>query len=691
MADNEDQELVQNSRIFYEAFLPGAVTRLRNQALAQVVGVADREDALEGLDRTQLVDAVRKYLADWQNAGGEVDALIEEAAQRSEFRIQAPSTLFVTPYPLVLRCATCGALQNHDKPRRQHEHLLATAYGRISGLDSAHGSSIRCTQKGCGGHMTQVPFVVVHRCGHLSQIGTPPAARSYDQLGLRHNAGMYRQNVFFDLLTDSNIASASVEMCPTCTVGRVPDSSTLQKGTPVSGGDAFFPQVIQFVALSKKPGELVSNIQAELAKQPESTLKGRARDLAEGIALGLLGHIDSEALQAQLLQLLEGGEARPEDMADIDRQRQELLGEIGQLDSLIAGGLALHKSRDSAKERLSKLISRMGASEGTFGEVRQFIPDDAVLLDLIRQRRTMEAVLLRHDVGRQSVSQLIASTPDPVLEESRAQDWSDVRDTYGIQDIAHIPDLKVVLSAVGFTREKREPEREPDQIAVKLNPFEDRIRTAAKGKAVLYAFSAQTEALWIRLDPVKVLRWCVDHAGWEAPPEACFASAAAAQACLLARSPALTSAPGAAIELTKTVGHSAAAPFHLLHTISHSLMLTARRHSGYDSQSLTEYLFPMDLSFLVYVTSVQNYTAGGLLTLFQHYLRRWFDDASLHAFNCAFDPICSDVGSSCPGCIQLPRGCETFNAGVSRSYLHGGFADKGQGLWIPNGFWQPQN
>src|SRR5882762_10671076 len=91
MAENVEQELVQNSRIFYEAFLPGAVTRLRNQALALVVGVSDKEDALEGLDRTQLVDAVRKYLADWKIAGGSVDALIEEAAERHEFRVQAPS------------------------------------------------------------------------------------------------------------------------------------------------------------------------------------------------------------------------------------------------------------------------------------------------------------------------------------------------------------------------------------------------------------------------------------------------------------------------------------------------------------------------------------------------------------------------------------------------------------------------
>jgi hypothetical protein len=688
MAENIEQELVQNSRIFYEAFLPGAVTRLRNQSLAMVVGVADKEDALEGLDRTQLVDAVRKFLSDWKIAGGSVDALVEEAAERNEFRVQAPSEIYVTPFPLVLRCQTCGALENHDKPRRQHEHILASTYGRVSGIEGSSKATIRCAQKGCGGRMQQVPFVVVHRCGHISSISTPPSARGYSHLGLRHNTGMFRQNTFFDLQTNDNVATAHTEMCPTCSVGRTPDLSTLQKGTPVSGGDAFFPQVIQFVALSKKPGELISNVQSELVRLPDGNLSGRAKDLAEGVAYGLLGCIGSEALQSQLLQILEGGEVAPEEFSSIKLEREKLEQEIAKLEELILSGMNFESIRDGSREKLSKLISRMGASEGTFSDVRQYIESDAVLLDLIRQRRTMEAVLLRHDVGLQGMADSVEATTDPVVKLGRADDWKHVQSSFGIQSVAHIPDLKVVLTAVGFTREKREPERTQDEILVKLNPFEDRVRASAKGKAVLYAFSAQTEALWIRLDPIKVLQWCVKHAGWEAPPASALKSAASAQAHLLAQSPALTSAPGSVTELTKTVGVSAAAPFHLLHTISHALMLTARRHSGYDSQSLTEYLLPMDLSFLIYVTSVQNYTAGGLLTLFQHYLRRWFEDASLHAFNCAFDPICSDVGSACPGCIQIARGCETFNAGVSRAYLHGGYIDKSQSLWVPTGYWQ---
>lgn len=692
MSDNiNEQELVQNSRIFFEAYLPGAVTRLRNQALALVEGVSDKEEALEGLDRTQLNEAVRKFIADWKAAGGAVDVLLQEASERMEFRIQAPFELYVTPFPLVLRCQKCGALENHDKPRRQHEHVLASTEARISGGHGNNKGVIRCRELGCHGHMQQVPYVVVHRCGHLAPMAIPPAARGIPRLGLRHNTGVYRQNTFFNLDTGENVGSAYTDMCPTCSVVNGPNASALLKGTPVGSGDAFFPQTVQFVALSKVPGELVSNIQKELVRLPDGNLAGRVKDLAEGVAYGLLGRIDSEALQAQLFQIVDGNVASPQELAQLKKERETLEEQIKKLSEMIAGGVDLTSVRDASKERLSKLVSRMGAAEGTFADVRNYINADFVLLALIRERRTMEAVLLRHDVGRQDIRTAIENAADPVVKLSRSEDWNYVQSTFGLQGIAHIPDLNVVLAAVGFSREKREPEKIAGDIAVKLNPFEDRVRSAAKGKANLYAISAQTEALWIRLDPIRVLRWCVANAGWDTPPPDVFSAASRAHAYLLARSAVLTAAPGSAAEITKVVGATAAAPFHLLHSVSHVLMLTARRHSGYDSQSLTEYLMPMDLSFLIYVTSVQNYTAGGLLTLFQHYLRSWIEDASMHAFNCAFDPICSDVGSACPGCIQIPRGCETFNAGVSRAFLHGGYTDRTKALWVPTGYWQGLN
>jgi len=685
MPDSFEKESVQNSRLYYESFLPGAVTRLRNQALAKITGVSNNSDSLDGLDKDQLIDVARKFLAEWKSAGGEYDPMLEEAAARSDFRIQAPSAVYVSPFPLVLVCGKCGALENHDKSRRQHENAVDGVYRRLKPIGRSGRQAIFCTTAGCSGRMRQAPYVLVHRCGHLAPITTPPSARGIPNLGFRDGGNLYRLSSFFDLATGQNLAGATVGVCPACASRAAGRSAVAQKGTPVTGGDSFFPQVLQFVALSEKAGNLVSRVNAGV-NEVSGSLTGRIKDIVEGLVASLLGIVDSKTWQSEAVTLLDGTPASPDEQAAVQAQRKALMSEIEQLEHLMNNGVSLQSSIALSRIRLAELDASLGTSGGTFAAVRDLVPNDVLLLQLARQRRTMEAVLLRHDVHRQSVDGTALKIEDSGINTASG-DWQFIRDSFGIEGIAHVPDLKVVLSAVGFTREKREPERSEEVLPVKLNPFEDQVSPASRGKAMLYALAAQTEAIWIHLDPVRVLEWCVHSAGWEPPSPETFSSRARAHAYLLQMSSALSVAPSDSSSLSSDIHFPQAAPFHLMHSICHSLLLSARRHSGYDAQSLTEYLFPMDLSFIIYVTSVQNYTAGGLLMLFQHYLRRWFEDASMFAFNCAFDPICSDVGGACPGCIQTSRGCETFNAGISRAYLHGGQADQHHNLWVATGYW----
>jgi hypothetical protein len=305
----------------------------------------------------------------------------------------------------------------------------------------------------------------------------------------------------------------------------------------------------------------------------------------------------------------------------------------------------------------------------------------------MRHGRSMEAVFLEQDVSACTIERAIEEASDTLLREAMVHQWSVVKDRYGVESISHIPDLRVVLAALGFTREKSIPQTNEGTPPVGLNAFDDRQDEAMRGKRPVYAMSATTEAIWIRLDPRKVLRWCVESSGWEAPPASVIEDRAMSHAWLLRHSRALTMNPSKVLSETASDPVASKAPFHLLHTMSHALMLTARRHTGYDVHSLQEYLLPMDLSVLIYVSSVQNYTAGGLLTLFKHYLQAWFDDASMFAWNCVLEPTCSDLGASCSGCVQIELGCETFNHGLSRAYLHGGSVDRDRSLVVAKGFW----
>ena len=53
-----EDEYVSQSRLFRESFLPGAYTRMRNQAYTKVVGVRNSGSALDGVDKEQLIEAV---------------------------------------------------------------------------------------------------------------------------------------------------------------------------------------------------------------------------------------------------------------------------------------------------------------------------------------------------------------------------------------------------------------------------------------------------------------------------------------------------------------------------------------------------------------------------------------------------------------------------------------------------------
>jgi len=678
-----DNEHIQRSRLFREAFLPGAVTRLRYQANAQVVGVRNNDVALDTIDKAQLLITVKKYLADWEASGGKVDEALRNAIDHNKATVQSPSEVYISPYPLLLRCERCKVIDFYD-PRVSQEKVGEAIKRRI--VRSSLGQTyIKCKRSACAGRMLQVPYVGVHRCGIMNPIFVNQVARRKPNVGYEDASGSFFNSFFFDVDTKERLGGSLQDDCPACRLAYPGLQETNKRGTPVTSGESFYSQIVQYIALSAKAGNLAAMLYAQI-NATIGTLKGQTCDIAEGITSVLLGTLDSAALEQQLRALLD--EAAPSDDL-MKTHAEELAKSIAARDRLapmIEDELFQHMYNSMVK-KISELESLLANASGRFKGVRQYLDNDATYVAIVSQRRSLEAAFLRHDVRRLTVGDAIAATEDAVARAAKADHWQVVKTRYGVAEIAHIPDLLVVLSALGYTRERRAPTLDVSVPPVVLNGFEDANDAGMRGRTSLYAMSANTEAVWIRLDPLRVLQWCVDEVGWADPGVEIMASRQLAQAYLLQHSPALTMAPGDVIKEITVEKVSQSAPFHLLHSICHSLLATSRRHTGYDDQSLMEYLLPMDLSFVIYVTSVQNFTAGGLLTMFQHYLLPWFNDASTYAFSCAFDPICSDTGGSCSGCIQRERACETFNAGLSRAYLHGGNADRDYRLNIKKGFW----
>jgi hypothetical protein len=675
-----DKEYVSRSRLFRESFLPGAYTRLRNQAYGRVVGVHSSGSALEGVDKEQLREAVLNFVNDWVRAGGTVDPTFMTAAEKKRLEIQSPSEIFVTPSPLMLSCKKCKVIDFYDT-RMSEDQNLPKMEKRIKQRNGR--TYISCKRPGCSGDMIQIPYLAVHRCGYGSPIYVHHSARRSMNIGYR-DAGSFIHSSFFDVDTNEKLAGSLQDNCPACRDQYQQEIN--KRGTPLTSGESFYAQSTQYIALSEERGKIIAKLLGCL-HDAQGAIIGPVEDIAEGLALALLRKIPGRELEQKLESLLSNSAGNADEQAALVAARAKKQESIAKYEDQAKNDEFIRDLLDSAKKEVAAIDAKLAGSSGGFKAVRDLIPDDETLSELIQHRRAMEAVFLEHDVNGISVEKAIALASDPIQKESMHQQWEMVQERYGVESISHIPDLRVVLATLGYTREKSSPSNTENVPPVMLNAFTDRVDEGMRGKTPVYAMSAKTEALWIRLDPRKVLRWCVESAGWEAPDADVLASRAKSHAYLLRHSRVLAMHPGMVARETLLEPMRNRASFHLLHSISHSLMLTARRHTGYDSKSIQEYLLPMDLSVILYVSSVQNYTAGGLLTLFQHYLQSWFDDASMFAFNCAFDPVCTDNGSSCSGCVQTEIGCETFNQGLSRAYLHGGAVNREATLVIQKGFW----
>lgn len=676
-----DKEYVTRSRLFRETFLPGAFARLRNQAYGRVVGVRSSGSALDGVDKEQLREAVINFVNDWILAGGTVDSSLASAAEKKRLEIQSPSEVFVSPSPLMLNCKVCKVIDFYDT-RMGDEDTMGRIEKRIRQRNGR--SYVSCKRPGCHGEMVQLPYLAVHRCGYASPIYIHHSARRSTNIGYK-DAGSFIHSSFFDVDTNQKIAGSLQDDCPAC---RATFQQEIHKrGTPLTSGESFYAQSTQYIALSEERGKLIAKLLSCL-HDANGAIIGQAEDIAEGLALAMLREMSGRELEQKLSSMLSNGAGDANEQATLREKRSKKMESIAKYTVLAETDEFMRELLESTRKEVDEIDAKLAGSSGGFKAVRELIPDDETLRDLIQHRRALEAVFLEHDVNGISVDKAIARAADAIQKEAMLQQWEVVKDRYGVESISHIPDLRVVLATLGFTREKNTPSAPEAGIPpVMLNAFVDRVDESMRGKTPVYAMAAKTEALWIRLDPRKVLRWCVESAGWDAPPAGVLESRAKSHAHLLRHSRALSMHPGMVSREAVSDPARDSAPFHLLHSISHSLMQTARRHTGYDSKSIQEYLLPMDMSVILYVSSVQNYTAGGLLTLFQHYLKPWFDDASMYAFSCAFDPVCSDSGSSCSGCIQTEIGCETFNHGLSRAYIHGGAVNHEASLVIGKGFW----
>lgn len=237
----------------------------------------------------------------------------------------------------------------------------------------------------------------------------------------------------------------------------------------------------------------------------------------------------------------------------------------------------------------------------------------------------------------------------------------------GIIDLGLIREFDLCRFTHGYTRVSATPtmEKRSQLMPVRLRLFEP-LRT---GKRPIYVVTQANEALYFRLDPSTVYKWLravgvVDLPDWDENSTIKLGG----------RILEVAQPFGRYFSLLKEADASTYRyVYTLLHTYAHMLMKNVAELSGLDLGSLGEYIFPLDLAFVVYRNGT-TMDLGNLSSLWRNENNRFLERLlrpSSH--RCNSGRLCDTAGGACPDCIMIPEtSCIAQNQLLSRAVLKGG-------------------
>lgn len=258
---------------------------------------------------------------------------------------------------------------------------------------------------------------------------------------------------------------------------------------------------------------------------------------------------------------------------------------------------------------------------------------------------------------------------DPVLEQEAVTTAARL----GLENVDLIADYPILTAVFGYSRSEHAPNQ------CYLQPFPS--TREHSGRFPIFVDEVQADALLLRLDPGRVLRWMAANGRPATLP-------AGSNPLMAERAyfPQLFTG----VRQTHTLDSTAAEArmvFGLLHTFSHLAIRHAALLCGLDRTSLSEYLLPRTLTAGIYCNHRFGATIGALTALFEQALPDWLRRV-VEDRRCAYDPVCASTTGNCHACSHLAEtSCRAFNLNLNRAFLFGG-VDPQLGV-IPVGYFDP--
>jgi hypothetical protein len=270
-------------------------------------------------------------------------------------------------------------------------------------------------------------------------------------------------------------------------------------------------------------------------------------------------------------------------------------------------------------------------------EVRAHAEDEAmtIALGLSESRMTIEEMAGDVDPLSESAHRYRVRYPEALADA-------------GIERVELVDRFPILSGHFGYTRGPSEPGAS-ELIAYRNN----------RGTYEIYGEIAETEALFIGLDPRFVAKW-LHKRGLAVAGD--HADAKAARIAILK---AIRNTDPASDPVMEAV-------VKLVHSYAHRLIRLTAVHAGIELHALSELLVPLHFGFFVYAAARGDFVLGGLQALFENDLANLLHEFVDGEHRCALDPGCSKSGGACVACLHLGEpSCRLFNGQLDRHTLAG--------------------
>jgi hypothetical protein len=533
-----------------------------------------------------------------------------------------------------------------------YECINPTCHRVVSYRDLRQASQVnpdlRCAT--CNAPLTQLHHVLIHRCGNIRSFIVPPCQHHrYDHVWLdTRSSQKYTQFRWRCREQGCNWESPVIYgVCPDCNLPNRNMRPLVHRATA-----SYYPQ---YLTLLNLPGRDLRRILAD----PERHW------LAIAAYLRLFPHGPDNRL-VDLVAGPHGQTADQEGIAALERLIQNAPEALrtalqAQLDALQQGLAGVGGDRRSQIiNRARELVTL--ADVGLDSPLAQAGEE---LLEYVRPDETFHITTLPQLIHKAEQEGMMGRVPIYRTAYPQA-----LRET-GLADVRLIGDFPMTTVVVGYTRDEREPTNTMIRSFPRIR--QEDIRTP------LFVDTAETEALMFHLEPARVLRWLVlnELAGGRLPA---YDDEATVRAWILNRMGSVQ--PFDEIPVTDVITRHV---YGLVHSFSHLVLRQAVIQSGFDRTSLSEYLFPRALSFVLYSNNRTKFTIGGLYTLFEQTLHEHLREVVDKGRACIHDTVCMRRSGACHACMHVSEmSCEHFNRNLDRKYLFGRIEPEG-GEFI--GYW----